>query len=99
MVTVIQERHIKPGKQEELKVLLRQLRLAAMKHPGYITGETLVNADDPNHEIVIGSWRTIEDWKAWEADKARRDIAKKMKPLLAKTPKVTVCTVFDWQRE
>ncbi|MBI4335017.1 MAG: antibiotic biosynthesis monooxygenase [Chloroflexi bacterium] len=99
MVTIIQERHIKPGKQEELKVLLRQLRLAAMNHPGYVTGETLVNVADPNHEIVIGTWRSQEDWKAWEGDKERQDIAAKMRTLLTKPPKVTVCIVFDWQKD
>ncbi len=99
MITVIQERHIKPGKQDELKLLLRQLRLAAMNHPGFVTGETLVNADNPDHQIVIGNFRTAEDWKAWEADKERREIAGKIRQLMTKPPKITVCNVFKWQRD
>ena len=99
MITIIQERHIKPGKEGELKVLLRQLRLAALEHPGFVTGETLVNADDPGHQIVIGNFRTMEDWKAWEADKARREIAAKIRQLMTKPPKITVCNIFDWQRD
>ena len=97
MVTIIQERYIKPGKQEELKVLLRQLRLAAMDHTGFIGGETLVNADNPDHQIVVSNWRSLEDWKAWEADKERQDVAKKMRQLMTKAPKVTYCNVFEWQ--
>lgn len=99
MIKVIQERHVKPGKQEELNLLLRQLRIAAMNHPGYITGETLVNADDSLHEVVIATWGTVEDWKAWQGDKERKDITLKIRTLLTKPPRVTVCNVFEWKEE
>lgn len=98
MVTVIQERHIKPGKQEDLKMFLRQLRLAVADHAGFISGETLVNAENPNHQIVVSSWRSVEDWKAWVADRNRREIDKKMRQLMLKAPKVTCCNVFEWQQ-
>ncbi len=99
MITVIQERHIKPGKQEELKTLLRQLRLAAMNHPGFVTGETLVNTEDPDDQIVIGNFKTAEDWKAWEGDKQRQEIAAKMRKLMTKPPKITICKSFDWMHD
>jgi heme-degrading monooxygenase HmoA len=99
MIKVIQERHVKPGKQEELNVLLRQLRIAAVECPGYITGETLINAEDPDHEIVIATWRTLDDWKAWQDNKERKEIAAKIRKLLTKPPKVTVCNVFEWKQD
>ncbi len=99
MITVIQERHIKPGKQDELKILLRQLRLAAMNHPGFVTGETLVNSDDPNHHIVIGNFKSVDDWKVWEGDALRREIAARIRQLMTKPPKITVCDSFNWTRE
>lgn len=99
MVKVIQERHIKPGKQNEFNLLLRQLRIAAVDHPGYVTGETLVNAEDPLHEVVIATWRSAEDWNSWQDDRERKDITLKIRKLLTSPPKVTVCNVFYWKDE
>ncbi len=98
MVTIIQERRIKPGKQDELKAFLRQLRLAVADHAGFMGGETLVNSENPNHQIVVSNWRSVEDWKAWEADKKRQEIDQQMRKLMVGAPKVTFCNVFQWQQ-
>lgn len=45
---------------------LLELRAAAMQSPGYVTGETLVNMENPNNVITISTWRDIDDWYAWE---------------------------------
>ncbi len=97
MVKVIQERHVKPGRREDLVPLVRQLRLAVANQPGYITGETLVNAENPDHQIVIGTFRSYDDWKDWVKNKERRDIYIKIKSLLTTTTKTTVCNVFQWK--
>ncbi len=41
MIRIMVERHLKADKREELLPLLRELRTAAIHHPGYVTGETL----------------------------------------------------------
>ncbi|MDP2720311.1 MAG: antibiotic biosynthesis monooxygenase [Dehalococcoidia bacterium] len=97
MVKVIQERHLNPDSQEQLAPMLRQLRLAVMNQPGYITGETLTNSKDPNHQIVIGTFRSLKDWESWKKNKERNAINKNIRPLLSRAPKITVCNVYQWQ--
>ena len=59
MIKVIIERHVKES--EHLSPLLRELRVAAMNQPGYITGETLVSTEDKSIFTVISTWRGLDD--------------------------------------
>ncbi len=42
-----------------------------MAQPGYISGETLINADDPQEVLVISTWDSLEHWDAWLASGER----------------------------
>jgi heme oxygenase (mycobilin-producing) len=56
---------------KELVKVIKKVRAVASKQPGFITGETLVNAENPCHIIVISTWRSAEDWKNWDESSAR----------------------------
>jgi len=84
-IKVIIERHTIPGNELELNRMLMELRAKAMHCKGYISGETLRSLDDPNNFIVIATWDRLEDWKAWEANKERKEIQVKIDALL-RTP-------------
>ena len=86
MIKVIVERHTKEG--DNLSSLLRELRAAAMHQPGYVTGETLVSTEDKSIVAVISTWRSLEDWKAWETSETRARLYQQIEPLLAEKPKV-----------
>ena len=88
MVKIIVERRLKEGGNP--MHLLRDLRTAAMRYPGYVTGETLVNTEDKTVITVISTWRSIDDWQAWEASATRADIYKLIDPLLVEEPKVRI---------
>jgi heme oxygenase (mycobilin-producing) len=81
-IKVIIERKAIPGNELELNRLLMELRSRAMKLKGYISGETLRDVDDPNTCIVIATWDSLEDWKAWEDNKDRKEIQAKIDALL-----------------
>jgi heme oxygenase (mycobilin-producing) len=49
----------------ELTMLLRELRTLALAQPGYISGETLTRLDKKDECMVIGTWRSLEDWNNW----------------------------------
>ncbi len=85
MIKVIIERHVKEG--ENLSPLLRELRTAAMHHPGYVTGETLVSTEDKSIIVAISSWHSLEDWKAWVTSETRAKIYQQIEPLLVEKPK------------
>lgn len=61
---------------------ITQLRSSAAKQPGYISGETLMKADDPGQYLVISTWETPEDWKAWLESEERGEIQKKIDEII-----------------
>jgi quinol monooxygenase YgiN len=89
-VKIIIERTVKPDQQDELLLLLKQLRAHAIHQPGYIAGETLTSADRPGTHLVISTWHSLKDWRAWENNPERRQISAKIEPLLNTPSKVGV---------
>ena len=71
MVKVLLERTLKGKHVADVSRLLRQMRVLAMQQPGYISGETLHDVDDPNHYLVISTWEALDDWRAWQKNPQR----------------------------
>ena len=57
IVKVMIKRKIKEGKAREVFALLNKSRSDAMNQKGYITGETLINHDNPREILVISMWQ------------------------------------------
>lgn len=89
-VKIIIKRKIPKSKETQVLPLLLELRSKAMTQPGYISGETLINANDPEDYLVISTWKSVKDWKAWEGSKERNEIQKKIEELLAEKSSVQV---------
>ncbi|MGD2127428.1 MAG: antibiotic biosynthesis monooxygenase [Desulfobacteraceae bacterium] len=81
-VKIIIKRKIPKEKEAQLLPLLLELRSKATTQPGYISGETLRNVDDPEDFVVISTWQSVDVWKAWEASKGRAEIQDKIDALL-----------------
>ena len=64
-------RYFKKGKTKEAVELLKDVRSHALKQPGYISGETLVNHYDPCNITVVSTWQTIDDWIRWQESDER----------------------------
>lgn len=77
-VRIIIVRHVPKEKATELRPLLLQMRSLANAQTGYISGETLVNYDDPSEHLVISTWKTLEDWNIWLRDEQRRALQGKV---------------------
>ncbi|NLI80870.1 MAG: antibiotic biosynthesis monooxygenase [Deltaproteobacteria bacterium] len=89
-IRVFIEREIQPGNDLKLHQLLMQLRAKAMMQKGYITGETLRDINDPSKFLVIGTWNSIQDWQAWNANPDRKKIQEELNKLLKSPEKYTV---------
>ena len=94
MVRIVIQRKLKEGKKDDLMPLLRELRATAMHYSGYVTGETLASTGDPLVISVLSTWRSLEDWQAWEKSGERIKLYKKIEPLLVEKPKVTIYQVM-----
>jgi heme-degrading monooxygenase HmoA len=70
-IKVFIKRYVKKGKTADTLALLNEVRSQALKQPGYISGETLVNHYDPCNITVLSTWQSIEDWIRWQESDAR----------------------------
>ena len=88
MIKVMIERRVK--RVEDLLPLLRELREAAMRSPGFVTGETLGSIEDKSVVVIIGTWQTLADWQEWEKSDTRGKLYQRIQPLLDTRPKVSI---------
>ena len=81
-IEVMIKRKIKQGPRARKAVpLILQLRTLATYQPGYISGRTLFNVENPEDCLVISEWQTLEDWYKWMKSKERAEIQRKIDAL------------------
>jgi heme-degrading monooxygenase HmoA len=81
-VKIIMSRTAKPEQHKKLTPLLLDLRRLAMNQSGYISGETLVNMDNPEEVLVISAWNSLADWEAWVSKQERQALQAEIDQIL-----------------
>jgi heme-degrading monooxygenase HmoA len=89
-IKVVIERSVSAENQDELAELLKDLRAKAIRQPGYVSGETLFSVDRPGTHLVISTWETLREWKAWENNPERKGITYKIESLLNEPSRIAV---------
>lgn len=89
-VKIIIRRKVPKEKESDLLPLLIQLRSLAIAQPGYISSETLRNLDNPEKYLVISTWQSVDNWKAWFSNKQRAEIQEKVDILLREKTEYSV---------
>ena len=78
-IEVMIKRKIKQGPQaRKLVPLILQLRALAMFQPGYISGKTMYNVEDPEECLVVSEWESLEYWYSWMKSEKRAEIQNKI---------------------
>ena len=72
IVKVMMKRKIKEGKAIEVFALLNKFRSDAMNQKGYISGETLINHDNPREILVVSMWQDMDNWISWRENPERK---------------------------
>ena len=75
---IIVKRDISEGKEKQFFSLLKNLRSNAILQEGYISGETLICAENKNRVLVISKWDSLEFWNSWKNDIKRQEIDAKL---------------------
>ena len=70
---IIRRKFVK-NKKKEIIALLREFRSGALNQPGYVSGETLTSADDPQTMVVISTWQDMESWYKWKDNITRKSL-------------------------
>jgi heme-degrading monooxygenase HmoA len=81
-IKILIRRTVPEEKARQMIPLFRQMRSMAVNQPGYISGETLRNLDNPTEFLVISTWRSSEDWQKWLVSEDRKAIQAKIDGLL-----------------
>jgi heme-degrading monooxygenase HmoA len=79
---------------EGLLNILKEVRDAIFKFPGYVTSEHLINVKDPTNLLVISTWQNLERWNAWANSEICKKMTARVKTKLTKPLKITVYNYF-----
>ncbi len=85
---VVIERRVLPGHEKQLLELLRELRIRCLDEPGYITGETLRDSEDPRNIVVLSTWFGLGDWRRWSQSSDRKALESRIRQHLAAPERV-----------
>ena len=91
-IQVIIKRKWQTDNPEALFPLLTKLRSLAKKQPGYISGETFKRIDRPGESLVVSTWQSMENWRAWVMSDERRGTQEKIDHLLGEKTDYEVYT-------
>jgi len=91
-VKVLIKRKVADKQAPELEALLRKMRALTLNQKGYISGETFTRVDEPGVSMVISTWQSIDDWRAWTLTKERIELQEKIDKLLGGT---TTYEIFE----
>ena len=90
MIKVMIERRI----AEDLEGLYQQRASStlqtAMSSDGFLSGESLQDANDPNHRIIFANYRSLLDWQRWYQSPERKAIMEQLQPMLLEDEKITI---------
>ena len=56
-----------------------EIRALATVQPGYVSGKTIINIDNPNEMIIVSTWESRKDWDNWYKKEVRQDYYKKLR--------------------
>lgn len=91
-VKVLIKRKVADKQAPELEALLRKMRALTLNQKGYISGETFSRVDEPGVSMVISTWQSIDDWRAWTLSKERIEVQEQIDKLLGGT---TTYEIFE----
>ena len=81
-VRVLITRQFKLGKIDQAYKLLMELRSKATLRKGYLSGETIISAQNPNKIVVISTWVSQNRWEDWYENTQRKEFLKRFEELL-----------------
>jgi len=90
MIRVIIERNIAETMEGNYEDAALGILQASVRAPGFISGESLVDIENPRHRFVVCKWRSELDWNNWNNSQERKVLMGVLSLLLEKEEKVTL---------
>ncbi len=90
MIKVLIERHVAIDLLDHYHHVAKGILLKAMQAPGFISGESLKDANDTHHRIVLASYRDYSNWSHWFNSEERKQAMEELRPMLEDDEKITI---------
>ena len=68
MVTILTELRLKEGAAHQWDAAMRERLDAAKSQPGWAGGQLLQPEHDSDKRVIVGTWRSRDDWGKWHED-------------------------------
>ncbi len=72
-MTVVTTTRLRPGAEEDWDEALRERFESAQGRPGWVSGQLLTPEGEEHTRVIVGTWRSRDDWAAWHEDPAFLD--------------------------
>lgn len=95
MMTVITTIELQPGAQEDYEQLIEERFRSAHGRDGWVAGQLLSSSESPNVRLLVGTWRSKDDWKSWHEDPAFLATRTKLDALQASDHRTVWYDVID----
>lgn len=89
-VKILIKRKVAKELSPQLDTLLRKMRALTLTQKGYISGETFSQLDAPGVSMVISTWQSMDDWRAWTLSKERVELQEEIDKLLGEPTKYEI---------
>ncbi len=90
MIRVIIERSIAETLEIHYENISKETLQLAIRSPGFISGESLKDIQNPRHHILLCKWRSVEDWQLWVESPERKAMMSKLNILFDQEEKITL---------
>ena len=68
MMTVVTTATLRSGAEAEWDDAMRERFESARSREGWISGQLLTRDDEGSTRVIVGTWRSREDWERWHDD-------------------------------
>jgi len=74
---------------KDVEPILMQLRSHAMQYPGFVSAENLVSEEDLSVVVMLSTWETVENWRAWVESRVTQDLLQQAKAVVMQSARIT----------
>ncbi|MBZ2187506.1 antibiotic biosynthesis monooxygenase [Alcanivorax sp. JB21] len=90
MIRVLIERQIVEGLEQPYSQAVTGMLQAIVRAPGYLSGESLRDANRPQHHFILSAWQSRAAWMRWLHSSERRDALNDISPFLEEPERITL---------
>ena len=90
MIKVLIDRQIAADMETTYEAAIKSTLRAIVEAPGYISGASYKDLQDPCHRIIITNWSSYEAWQRWSSSDERRNVIASFQPIMQREERITI---------